>query len=165
MPKKRSKKPKTAHIENASVALTHLIGTPASLIIHSVFFLGCFVLMFFGYEPDRIMLLLTTLVSLEAIYLSILIQMTVNRNIESLKEVEENIDEIQEDVEELTEDIGEIQEDVAELGEDIEEDSEKEEQTDKLTRESINKIEISLQKIISEIENIKSENDDRTVKK
>lgn len=158
MPKKRSKKAKKAHIENMSVVLTQLIGTPASLLIHSFFFVACFALILMGYEPDRIMLVLTTIVSLEAIYLSILIQMTVNRNIQSLKEVEEDIDEIQEDVEELTEDV-------AELGEDIGEDSEKEEETDKLTLESIGKIETSLQKIISEIENIKTENNDRNSKK
>ena len=39
--------------------------------------------------------LLTTAVSLEAIYLSIFIQMTVNRNTQSLEEVEEDIEGIQ----------------------------------------------------------------------
>lgn len=158
MPKKRSKKALKKPREDASVVLTQFIGTPISLLVHSLFFVGCFVLMFLGYEPDRIMLVLTTIVSLEAIYLSILIQMTVNRNIESLKEVEEDIDEIQEDVEELTEDV-------AELGEDIEEDSEKDEAAEKINRESIAKIETSLQKIVVELENIKNENSTRNPKK
>jgi peptidoglycan hydrolase CwlO-like protein len=70
------------------------------------------------------LLVLTTALSLEAIYLAIFIQMTVNANTASLREVEEDIDEIQEDVEELGEDLDEIQEDIGEIQEDVEEMSE-----------------------------------------
>jgi low affinity Fe/Cu permease len=110
-PKKRKKK------EALSYRVTSWIGTPASLAVHTLFFATCIGLVFLGFEADQVMLVLTTIVSLEAIYLSILIQMSVNRSMESLREVEEDIEEIQEDVEELTEDIGEIQEDVEELTE------------------------------------------------
>jgi hypothetical protein len=41
-----------------------------------------------------VLLVLTTLVSLEAIYLSIFIQMAVNRTAQSIKEVEEDFEEI-----------------------------------------------------------------------
>lgn len=61
---------------------------------------------------DKILLILTTLVSLEAIYLSIFIQMTVNKHSEELEEVSEDIEEIQEDVDEIQENIEDIQEDV-----------------------------------------------------
>ncbi len=71
------------------------------------------------YEPDFVLLVLTTLVSLEAIYMAIFIQMAVNRNTQSLYEVEEDIEEIQEDVGEIQEDVGEIQEDVAEVQENM----------------------------------------------
>lgn len=75
-----------------------------------------------GFVSWEIMLLvLTTLVSLEAIYLAIFIQITVNRHTQSLKEVEEDIEEIQEDVEELGEDVEDIQEDIEEIAEDIDE--------------------------------------------
>lgn len=53
------------------------------------------------------MLVLTTIVSLEAIYLAIFIQMTVNRSVESLREVEEDIEELAEDVEEIAEELEE----------------------------------------------------------
>ncbi len=66
------------------------------------------------------MLILTTAVSLEAIYLSLFIQMTVNRNTASLKDVTEDLGEIQEDVKDLEEDFGEIQEDVGSMEDNIE---------------------------------------------
>jgi cell division protein FtsL len=68
-----------------------------------------------GFDMDKILLVLTTAVSLEAIYLSIFIQMSVNKTKESLASVEKDIDDIQEDVED-------IQEDVEDLNEEDEED-------------------------------------------
>ena len=70
---------------------------------------------------DRMLFVLTTIVSLEAIYLSIFIQMTINYTTASIHEVSEDIEEIQEDVGELQEDVEEISEDVGELQEDVEE--------------------------------------------
>jgi uncharacterized protein YoxC len=72
------------------------------------------------------LLVLTTVVSLEAIYLAIFIQFTVNRQAQSLKEVEEDVESIQENVEELEEHVEEIKEDVEEIQEDIDEITEDE---------------------------------------
>lgn len=103
------------------------IGSPSSVALHTLIFVGFFLAAVFGALAwDRMLLVLTTLVSLEAIYLAIFIQMTVNQHTASLKEVEEDIDEIQEDVEELGEDIDEIQEDIDEIQEDVEEMTEEE---------------------------------------
>lgn len=113
----KNKKKKLPKI-TASEKLTKWIGTPASLFVHTLFFIACLLLIFMGLEPERVMLVLTTIVSLEAIYLAIFIQMTVNRSMESLREVEE-------DIEELAEDVGEIAEDVEELAEELEEEEEK----------------------------------------
>lgn len=108
--------------------LTRWIGSIWSLLVHTLLFLGAFVIGGLGIAPwELVLLILTTIVSLEAIYLAIFIQMTVNRNTESLREVEEDIDEIQEDVEELGEDLDEIQEDLDEIQEDVEELSEDDE--------------------------------------
>jgi len=98
-------------LEKISIAVTNWMGSPASILIHSIFFIAIFGLWFFGFGIDQIMLILTTAVSLEAIYLSLFIQMTVNRNTQSLAEVERGLDEIEEDVEDISEDIDEIQED------------------------------------------------------
>lgn len=101
------------------------IGSVGSLLVHSIAFASFFLLAFFEILSwETMLLVLTTLVSLEAIYLAIFIQITVNRHTQSLKEVEEDIDEIQEDVEGLGEDMEGIQEDIEEISEDIEEISE-----------------------------------------
>lgn len=107
-----NKSNKTNSVEKLSIKLTEWVGTPTSIVIHTVFFVTVFGLYFVGFRLDEILLLLTTAVSLEAIYLSLFIQMTVNRNTESLEDVEENLDDIQEDVEGLGDDFDEIQEDV-----------------------------------------------------
>lgn len=112
--------PKRNHsiLERTSQKLTFWIGTPQSIIAHSIFFAGIFLLVIFGVNIDQILLILTTAVSLEAIYLSIFIQMSVNRTSKSIAGVEKDIDDIQEDVEDLGEDIDDIQEDVQGLSED-----------------------------------------------
>lgn len=106
-------------LEHVTASVTKWVGTTQSIILHSLFFVGIFVLVpVLGL--DKVMLVLTTAVSLEAIYLSLFIQMTVNRNTESLEDVEEDIDEIQEDVENVEGDIDKIQDHVEDLGEGFE---------------------------------------------
>jgi len=110
MPKK-----KISTLDRASQNLTTWIGTPQSILAHTAIFLGVFALVLFGISFDKILLTLTTVLSLEAIYLAIFIQMTVNRTTKSLAGVDKDIDDIQEDVEDLGEDIDDIQEDVDSL--------------------------------------------------
>ncbi len=98
------------------------IGSVTSLFVHTILFIVSFALSAFGLvEWQNMLLVLTTIVSLEAIYLALFIQITVNRNTAQLREVEEDIEEIQEDVEELGEDVEDIQEDIEEISEDIDE--------------------------------------------
>ena len=91
-------------IERISERLTLWVGSPASIVFHSLFFVGIFALRFLGISFDHILLMLTTVVSLEAIYLAIFIQMSVNQNTSSLREVEADVDEIQGDVDEIQKD-------------------------------------------------------------
>ncbi len=98
------------NLEKISVNATHWIGSIGSLVVHTVIFLGVLSLSFFGFNFDRILLVLTTILSFEAIYLAIFIQMTVNRNTVQLYEVEKDIEEIQEDIEGIQEDVEEISE-------------------------------------------------------
>ncbi len=114
------KKNKTSFLEKLAIIAPNWLGTTESLLLHTVFFIGIFVLTIFGIEPDQVMLILTTVVSLEAIYLSLFIQITVNRNTKSLKDVEQDIDEIQEDVEGIEGDFVEIQEEVEDISDDLE---------------------------------------------
>jgi peptidoglycan hydrolase CwlO-like protein len=97
------------------------IGSPASLAIHTIAFIAFFAASIFGLVNwDLMLLVLTTIVSLEAIYLAIFIQMSVNRQSISLREVEEDVGDIQEDIEELGENVEELGENVEDLKEDVE---------------------------------------------
>ncbi|MBP9771948.1 MAG: DUF1003 domain-containing protein [Candidatus Pacebacteria bacterium] len=142
--------------------LTGALGSPASLVVHTVLFIAAFILPFFGISIDRVLLVLTTVVSLEAIYLALFIQMTVNRNTESLEDLEEDIEEVQEDIGELGEEIGEITEDLGEITEDIDEIYE-EDAVDDLHDERVGaalaNIQTDLTRIMGEIERLKEKRD------
>lgn len=116
-------------IQKTALAVTRWIGSPASLIGHTIIFIGCFLAVRYGYiQFEEMLLILTTIVSLEAIYLSLLIQMTINYTTQELAEVSEDIEEMQEDIGEIAEDVDELQEDVEDISEDVEEITEDETQ-------------------------------------
>ena len=134
------------------------IGSFSSLIVHTFFFSLCLAAgIIFGYW-EAILLVLTTVVSLEAIYLAIFIQMSINRNTESLQAVEKDIDEIQEDVEELQEDVDKVQEGVEGIQEDVEElqeDDKEEETEDAQNRKLLKDIQDHLLRIGNDLEQLK----------
>ena len=82
--------------EKMALKIINSMGSVISLIIHTIFFVLAWLFTDF--------LFLTTVVSLEAIYLSILIQMSVNFQSKKLQSIQEDMEEIQEDVEEINED-------------------------------------------------------------
>src|SRR4051812_24749144 len=93
-------------LQDTALSITRWVGSPQSIVIHTLVFIGSFGAVYFGALTfDRMLLVLTTVVSLEAIYLSIFIQMTINVQQQSLEEVEQDIDEIQEDIDEIQEDV------------------------------------------------------------
>lgn len=139
---KKQQKENTIPAESASLKLTNWVGTPQSILAHTLFFVGMFALRVFNVPFDTIMLVLTTAVSLEAIYLAIFIQMTVNRNTQSLAGVEKDIDEIQLDVDGIQEDV-----------EDLEEDLDDEE----IVKQRIENIETQLLRLVQELENLKKD--------
>lgn len=159
------------NIQKTALRVTRFVGSPTSIVIHTILFAGSFLAVYFGVlDFDRMLLVLTTIVSLEAIYLAIFIQMTINYQQESLEEVgedieemQEDIGEIQEDVEEISEDVDELQEDVEEISEDVEEMTE-EEETEEATenrrkaeqREALESIETNLQKLMEDIAHLKT---------
>ena len=115
-PRKRHPHP----LEEASFAITGWIGSVQSLVVHTILFVGSFAAVLLNLIAfDRMLLVLTTVLSLEAIYLAIFIQMSLNRTRETLSGVEEDIGEIQEDVGEIQEDVDEIQENVDDLQGDL----------------------------------------------
>lgn len=93
---------KKSPLDKLARKATYWIGTTRCLIIHTLLFVIAFILVpIIGF--DRVMLVVTTIVSLEAIYLSIFIQMAVNRQHERIKDIEEDVRDVLEDTEELTE--------------------------------------------------------------
>ena len=143
------------------------IGSVGSLVVHTILFVVSFSLPFFGVPIDKVLLVVTTVVSLEAVYMAIFIQMAVNRNTASLEEVEEDIDEIQKDVDVIQEDVDDIQEDVDEIQKDVDEIQEDVDDIEKdddqhlvhgqKTQLVLSNIETQLQSLIKEIETIKHE--------
>ena len=149
-------------IEEVSLVATRWIGSPASLATHTIVFVSSFLAVFTNLISfDRMLLVLTTILSLEAIYLAIFIQMTVNRTTESLEGVEHDIDEMQEDVGEIQEDIDEIQKDVDEIQEDVDEmqedveemsEEDKRERKEEANAASLEEIRTRLERLIGDIE-------------
>jgi peptidoglycan hydrolase CwlO-like protein len=150
--------PPTSKIDGLAVSFTKWIGSISSVIVHTILFIASFFAVALGVELDTVLLVLTTVVSLEAIYLAIFIQMSVNRQSETIQEVEENIDEIQGDVDEIQGDIDEIQEDVVGISADIDEIQEDvEEVAADSTETTINKIHDDLKRLVEDIEKLKSQ--------
>lgn len=127
---------KTSHerielLEKLADGITSWIGSIPSLIIHTLLFITSFLLPFFGVvDFDKMLLVLTTVLSLEAIYLSILIQMSVNKSHEKIEDIQEDLEEISEDIEDIQEDLEEITEDIEDIQEDIEEINEDDDDDD-----------------------------------
>lgn len=148
-------------LEKMALSISRGIGSIWSVLIHTFLFGGAFLLIFLGVNVDRVLLILTTVVSLEAIYLSIFIQMSVNHQARSLASVEKEIDEIAEDVEGIAEDVEEIQEDVEEIQEDVEEIQEN---VDEI-QEDMEEIQEDIDEIQEDVEDIQEEEASKEVKK
>lgn len=164
---------KLTFLENIANGIMWWIGSIPSLIVHTLVFLTAFLLPAFGFVNfDKMLLVLTTVLSLEAIYLAIFIQMSVNKSsehIEDLKEdvteINENIEDIQEDIEEINEDIEDIQEDIEEINEDEDDEDDHSERAKKVmlkSNVSSNKNEIKflkdkLKELQEEIARLKNE--------
>jgi septal ring factor EnvC (AmiA/AmiB activator) len=138
------------NLEDKALNISGWIGSIPSLIIHTLFFVSCFVAIIFGADFEKVLLTLTTVVSLEAIYLSIFIQMSVNRNQKALEAAQQNIEEMSEGVAEIEKDIDEIQEDVEEIQKDVDIIQENVEEIN----EDVDKIEKDIDEIQEDVEEI-----------
>jgi uncharacterized membrane protein (DUF106 family) len=115
-------------LEKIADKATRWIGSIRSLILHTIVFVLSFIIPFSGLVTfEQMLLILTTLLSLEAIYLAIFIQMSVNKNSQDIEIIQEDVGEIQEDIDEIQKDVDEIQEDIEEMEE---ESNEMDEQPD-----------------------------------
>ena len=91
------------------------IGSVESLLIHTILFISSFLLSTFHiFEFGQMLLVLTTIVSLEAIYLSIFIQMSVNRSNQYIEIIHEDVDEISDNIDEMQKEEEEDEEELKE---------------------------------------------------
>lgn len=75
-------------LERCATSIAKGSGTTASLVIHTIVIAGVLSLYFVGVELNTVLLILTTLLSIEAIYLSILIQFLQNRVIDQSPDID-----------------------------------------------------------------------------
>ncbi len=133
-------------LEDMALNATSWIGSIESLILHTIVFAISFSLVLFGVAIDRVLLVLTTVLSLEAIYLAIFIQMSVNQSAIRLAQVENNIEDIAVDVEGIEKEMVEMAEDVGEIAEDVED-----------IQENVEHIEHDIDEIQEDVEGIEKE--------
>lgn len=160
MAKKKKQSSFSRSIENASVRMTHWVGTPWSIIIHTFLFIGAFSSLWLGASLEKVLLVLTTVVSLEAIYLSLFIQLSVNRQAAELAEVGKDLDEISEDVdrlEGLEEDVEDLTEDLDRMAHEDDVYEQEEEKKDKATRAALTSIEEHLISVAGAIKSLEEE--------
>jgi peptidoglycan hydrolase CwlO-like protein len=110
----RKKPSENEKIETLALSASNAFGSVWSVIIHTVLFIGAFIFIATGTDLNKVLLVLTTFVSLEAIYLSIFIKMSSNKQSKTLERVERDMDAIVDDVEEMKKDVEEIRVDVDE---------------------------------------------------
>lgn len=140
-------------LETIALSVTKSIGSIWSVITHTIIFILSFSLVLFGIPIDRVLLVLTTILSLEAIYLSIFIQMSVNYQSRALANVEHDIDEIAGDVGEIHDHVEEMQEDVEGIAEDVEEIQEAHEEI----QEDIEEIQKDVDEIQKDVDEIQED--------
>ena len=149
---------KPTGLQRIALAVVNWIGSPESVIVHTLIFGAAFASVLFNILPFvTLLLILNTIISLEAIYLALFNQLAINYANEGIDAVGKDIDELQEDVEEIQEDVGEISEDVDELQEDVEELNEDETEEDRIHAEhnkTLADIQANLRKLMTDIEKL-----------
>lgn len=110
----------TSFIDVVSDRITSWVGSTSSLVVHTLLFIASFASHWvLGVSFDTVLLVLTTVVSLEAIYISIFIQRAVNQQGERLEDVEESIDDVEEALDDVEEALDEVEESLNDAEEDI----------------------------------------------
>ncbi|MFA7253091.1 MAG: hypothetical protein WC107_00885 [Patescibacteria group bacterium] len=120
--RKKNKKKKTGVdlLNEISDKLITWVGTTNSIIIHTIIFIFSFISHWiFNISFDLVLLILTTVVSLEAIYLAIFIQRSVNQQATRLTDVEETLDDVEEALDDVEESLDEVEESIDDVEESI----------------------------------------------
>lgn len=105
------------YFDRISDSITEWMGSNTSILLHTLLFIGFFLLQLFGISFEEVLLALTTIVSLEAIYLAIFIQRSVNKQTVRLEAAISKIElNVTENLEQpLDEVVGEIRQTVLKM--------------------------------------------------
>lgn len=88
-------------LETVASKASEWIGSVPSMIIHTTLFFIAFLTILFGVPFATVLLWLTTIVSLEAIYLSIFVQFSMNQQKKRMDEHGESIDNLHKKFDEI----------------------------------------------------------------
>ena len=148
----RIKKSKNKNVVVEKLVLKAMLwlGSVNSLIVHTLLFLAAYI-WYIITKDNTILIFVTAMVSFEAIYLSIFIQMGVNLHSKKLESVADDVEGLQKDVGEIQEDMEEIQEDVEEIHENVQDEDEDEDD------EKLLEIQKTINRLIKEVKYIKKQ--------
>jgi len=82
------KKAEKGKIDQYACSIATATGTTRSIIFHTVFIVGILCLYFVGVEFNTVLLILTTILSVEAIYIGIFNQIINNEIVEQSPDIE-----------------------------------------------------------------------------
>lgn len=86
-------------LEKLSFGLAKLIGSPLSLLLHTVIFASFLIFRYLGIVNNSVLVVLAAAACLEAIYLVIFVQMIIKNNTKTLSEVQNKIEVMQQEEE------------------------------------------------------------------
>lgn len=129
-------------IDVISDRITTWVGSTTSIVIHTLLFIFAFASHWlFSWSLDFILLVLTTVVSLEAIYLAIFIQRSVNQQAVRLGQVEDSIDDVEEALDDVEESLTHTEDEIDDIAED----------TAKKLGEPLDDITLELRRLVREL--------------
>ena len=85
--------------EKLSFKLAKLIGSPLSLLLHTIVFAGFLFFRYIGVINNAVLLILAAAACLEAIYMVIFVQMITKNNTKTLGEIQKKMETMQQEEE------------------------------------------------------------------
>jgi len=116
----KKKKKKRIILDEISDKVIKWVGSTQSLMVHTAIFFVTFISPWiFNISFDLVLLVLTTIVSLEAIYLAIFIQRSVNQQAIRLDDVEDALDDVEESLDDVEESLDDVEESIDDVEESL----------------------------------------------
>ena len=139
---------KHTFVDTITDKVTAWVGSTSSIVIHTFIFVAAFLSHWiFNWDFPSILLIVTTIVSLEAIYISIFIQRSVNLQAIRLIDVEESIDDVEEALDDVEEALDDVEESL----------SDKEDEADEISAETLRQLERPMEELAGQMRELLKE--------